>query len=92
MAKRSRSEELKKGLVYVFLFTVIYTIIVFLLSFIILEWSWGEKQNTFTKVILFILQYPLKPEKNLFFIPINGFTWGIFILLIYKAVKLLKYK
>lgn len=90
MAERSRSEELKKGLVYVLLFAMIYTIIVFILSFIILGWSWGEKQNIFTKVILFIIKYPLKPEKSLFFIPINGFIWGVFTLLIYKTIRLLK--
>jgi len=90
MAERSRSEELKIRLVYLLLFTVIYTLVVIISSFYMLGWTWGEKQNIFHKVFIFIFLSPFNVTNNLLFIPINGFAWGVFTLLIYKAVRLLK--
>jgi hypothetical protein len=55
-----------------------------------LGWTWGEKQNIFHKVFIFIFLSPFNVTNNLLFIPINGFAWGVFTLLIYKAVRLLK--
>lgn len=90
MAERSRSEKLKNNLVFTLLFTFLYTLIVFILSFMILGWSWGEKQNVLMKLVVFIIKNPLKPESNLFFIPINGFVWSLLALLIYKTIKQLR--
>lgn len=92
MAKRSRSEELRQILFFIIVFTIIYTIIVFISSFFMMAWSWGEKQNTIQKAILFVLNRPLRPENGLMSIPKNGFIWGVIIVLLLGLIKKIRKK
>jgi H+/Cl- antiporter ClcA len=76
MATTTRSEKLKSIIKFTIILAVIYTIIVFVASFFILAWSWGEKTNFIQKGIVFLISKPLRPELSLWFIPLNGLFWS----------------